>query len=239
VRPLGDVIRHFIEFLLHLAKKEGEFMNSNLQSRFLSILMIPWVDKVIAIVAVLPFAREIYQILMSGQMNIPRANLVIQFLVVIGTMVLRHPPVRITPNPFYWLLAFVASYWGLFVGAFVQPGPALAPALVTNSLVILSLLIAAYARLSLGRNIGLVPSQRTIVTGGAYRYVRHPIYTGLLMAYITLVLRMYTPRNLVMALCGICVFVVKSFIEEGFLREDPEYADYLRRVKSRWFPGIA
>jgi protein-S-isoprenylcysteine O-methyltransferase Ste14 len=41
-----------------------------------------------------------------------------------------------------------------------------------------------HARLSLGLSIGLVPADRGIVTRGVYRFVRHPIYTGLLIALL-------------------------------------------------------
>jgi len=32
--------------------------------------------------------------------------------------------------------------------------------------------------------------------------------------------------------------VIKSFVEEGFLRADPQYTAYLQRVRWRWVPGI-
>lgn len=211
----------------------------SLRRRLFNSLTIPWVDKTIAVLAVLPFAYELVRIALRGEMNIPRASVAIQFLLVIATMVLRTAPVRVTPNPWYWLLAFLASYWGLFTAAFAQKGVALTPGVVANSISILSLVIAVYARLSLGRNIGLVPAQRDIVTRGAYRFVRHPIYTGLIISYLGFTLRMYSPRNLTLALIVIGMFVVKSFIEEGFLRADPEYADYLAQVRWRWFPGLA
>jgi hypothetical protein len=35
------------------------------------------------------------------------------------------------------------------------------------------------------------------------------------------------------------LWIIKSFIEEGFLRSDPVYAEYMQRVKYRWFPRIA
>ena len=210
----------------------------SLRRRLFNSLTIPWVDKTIAVLAVLPFAYELVRIAMRGEMNIARASVAIQFLLVIATMVLRTAPVRVTPNPWYWLLAFLASYWGLFTAAFAQKGVALTPGVVTNSISILSLVIAVYARLSLGRNIGLVPAQRDIVSRGAYRFVRHPIYTGLIISYLGFTLRMFLPLNLTMALIVIGMFVVKSFIEEGFLRVDPEYADYLARLRWRWFPGL-
>jgi len=38
---------------------------------------------------------------------------------------------------------------------------------------------------------------------------------------------------------GIFWFVLKSVVEESFLRSDPKYADYMQRVRWRWLPGIA
>ncbi len=209
-----------------------------LRRRLFNTLMIPWVDKTIAVLAVAPFAYELVRMLMRGEMNIPRAVLATHFLVVIVTMVLRSAPVRVTPNPWYWGLAFVASYWGLVVAAFGQRGIAIAPSLVTNAISILSILVVVYARFSLGRSIGLVPAQRVIITHGAYQFVRHPIYTGIFISYTSFMLRACSPVNVALALSGIGFFVVKSFIEEGFLREDPEYANYLARVRARWFPGL-
>lgn len=47
--------------------------------------------------------------------------------------------------------------------------------------------LAVWARLHLGRNWGMPMSQRAepeLVTSGPYRFVRHPIYTGLLTAML-------------------------------------------------------
>ncbi len=209
-----------------------------LRRRLFNALTIPWVDKTIAVLAVLPFAYELVRMLAHGQMNIPRAVLAIHFLVVIITMVIRTAPVRVTPNPWFWGLAFVATYWGLFVAAFAQRGTAIVPGIVSNSISILSILVVIYARISLGRSIGLVPAQRVIITHGAYQLVRHPIYTGIFISYTSFMLRVYSPTNIALALCGIGFYLVKSVIEERFLAVDPEYADYLTRVRWRWFPGL-
>ncbi len=210
----------------------------SLRRRLFDALMVPWIDKSIAVLAVLPFAYELLRMLQRGQMNIPRAVLAIHFLVVIITMVMRTTPVRVTPNPWFWALAFVATYWGLLVAAFATPGTAIAPTVVTNAISIVSILVVIYARLSLGRSIGLVPAQRVIITHGAYRFVRHPIYTGIFISYTSFMLRAYSPVNVTLALCGIGFYLIKSVIEERFLAVDPEYADYLARVRCRWFPGL-
>jgi protein-S-isoprenylcysteine O-methyltransferase Ste14 len=210
-----------------------------LWQRFLEALTIPWVDKTIAVVAVMPFVYEVIRIMMRGEMNISRGSIVIQFLIIIATMVFRIPPVRVTPNLWYWLLAFAVTYYGLFVAVFAQRGAALVPPVVADSISILALIVGVYARLSLGRSIGFVPAQRDIITRGAYRFVRHPIYTGLILSYIGFSLRMFSPRNVTMLVIAIGLIVLKSFIEERFLREAPEYAYYLERVRWRWFPWLA
>jgi protein-S-isoprenylcysteine O-methyltransferase Ste14 len=53
-----------------------------------------------------------------------------------------------------------------------------------------------YARLSLGRSIGYVPADRGIITSGPYRFVRHPIYSGLFVTLFAFLLRAYLPLNL-------------------------------------------
>lgn len=208
-------------------------------SRLMAMFYIPWVDKTIAVVASLPFVIELYHRWFGGNLSFPSAVLGIHILILIVTMVIRTAPVRITPNPWFWLLAFVATYGTLAITAFAQRGVPLVPSVVTNGLAVASVAVLVYARLSLGRSIGFVPAQRVIVTTGAYRFVRHPIYTGVFIALLAFLLRAYSPLNFVMASISTVLFMVKSIIEERFLCDDPEYAAYFRQVRWRWVPGIA
>jgi protein-S-isoprenylcysteine O-methyltransferase Ste14 len=204
----------------------------------MDILATPAVDKTIAIVAVVPFTYALYLRLAAGTLNLPRACVAVSLLLTIVTMVLRRAPVRVTPNPLWWLLAFVATYGPLAWAAFTPAGRPVAPAGVTGTLAVLSVGIVIYARLSLGRNIGFVPAQRSIVRSGAYRFVRHPIYSGLFVAWAALTLRLFSPANLGILLTFYTLLVIKSIVEENFLRADPAYAQYLRDVKFRYVPGI-
>ena len=55
----------------------------------------------------------------------------------------------------------------------------------------LGIAVAVWARLYLGRNWGMPMTEKAepeLVTSGPYRYVRHPIYTGLLLAVLGTVL---------------------------------------------------
>lgn len=134
------------------------------------------------------------------RLGAPLVSFVIGILIPFVTMILRRRPKRITPNPLYWLLAFVATYLAVLTLGIIQKGEPVVSNLVSDAVEICSLAVIVWARLSLGRNIGFVPAQR-VVTSGAYRYVRHPIYTGLFLGSLGIALRAYSPR-IVLVLAG-------------------------------------
>jgi protein-S-isoprenylcysteine O-methyltransferase Ste14 len=171
--------------------------------------------------------------------GLPLVAYVLNVSICIATMVSRRPPKRVTPNPWFWQLAFVASYWSILVMYFLQKGRPLTSNWVSDSIAIIGILVAIFARFSLGRNIGMVPAQRELVQGGAYAFVRHPIYTGLLLSGIAFALRAYSPLNALLVGLGVFWYIpIKSLVEESFLRHDPQYAAYMQRVRSRWIPFV-
>jgi protein-S-isoprenylcysteine O-methyltransferase Ste14 len=132
-------------------------------------------DRAIAAIASLPFAWMAYYRLVVQGVDLPHAALAINYALLIVTMVIRRPPQRVTTKPLYWVTAFVATYWIFITFGLMERGDPVAPTALTNALALMSLAIAVFARLSLGRNIGFVPAQREIVTSWAYTVVRHPI----------------------------------------------------------------
>jgi len=202
------------------------------------VLAQPRVDRTIAFVAMMPLLYLTYNRYQHLGLGIPLVCFATGTLIAFVTMVLRRPPKRITPNPLYWLLAFVATYWPLLTLGVIQKGGAVVSRFVSDAVAICSLVVLVWARLSLGRNIGFVPAQREIVTTGAYRYMRHLIYTGVLLGYLGIALRAFSPRNVLILGLGTLWFLIKSIVEENFLRADPGYAAYLERVRARWIPFL-
>ncbi len=131
----------------------------------------PRVDRAVATVASLPFAYMMYYRLAHEGFDLPRVALAINFALLIATMVVRRPAVRVTAKPLYWATAFVATYWGFMTLGLMERGGPIAPIVVTHGLALLSLTISVFGRLSLGRNIGFVPAQRELVTSWAYSIV--------------------------------------------------------------------
>jgi protein-S-isoprenylcysteine O-methyltransferase Ste14 len=208
------------------------------RDRFTTLLGNRWIDRAIAALAVLPFGYVLWIDIATGQLTIPRFAIIFQLALLIVTMLLRTPPVRVTTNPLFWIVAFVASYYGFLTATFLGSGRPLVASALTDGLSVLSVLGDVWARLSLGRNIGFVPAQRRLVRSGPYRFVRHPIYSALFLAEACVVLESFSWVNLALSLVFLGLFVVKTLMEESFLREDPEYERYMREVRYRWIPGV-
>jgi protein-S-isoprenylcysteine O-methyltransferase Ste14 len=205
----------------------------------LAFLMTPWVDKVVAAIAVVPFIWLIYFRFRTFGFDLPRVVFALHGLVFITTMITRKTPVRVSTNPWFWLLTFVETYWAVLTIDVMNRGRPLVPHWATDSLAIFTVALVIWARVSLGRSIGLVPALRALVTHGAYRYVRHPIYSAICLSIVAAALNAYSPWNLTIFALGIFWFALKSVVEESFLRSDPGYADYMQRVRWRWLPGVA
>lgn len=92
---------------------------------------------------------------------------------------------------------------------------------------------------TLGRSLTPFPSPRgTHLERGPYRFVRHPIYGGGIVLAVGIALAS-SPLTLAPALALVPFFLVKAHYEERLLAQaDPGYAEYLARVRSRFFPGL-
>ena len=103
------------------------------------------------------------------------------------------------------------------------------------ALTLFGLLFAIWARLHLGRNWSSVVSvkvEHQLIRSGPYRFVRHPIYSGLLLALIGTALCQRELRSLLGLFFLWLGFTLKSRLEEGFMAQTfgAEYEDYRRRT---------
>jgi protein-S-isoprenylcysteine O-methyltransferase Ste14 len=99
----------------------------------------------------------------------------------------------------------------------------------------LGLGFAIWARLHIGRNWGTPMSQKDepeLVTSGPYRLVRHPIYSGILLAGAGTAIALSWLWLIVVVLAGI-YFVYSATVEERYLTEQfPDtYPAYRRSTK--------
>jgi protein-S-isoprenylcysteine O-methyltransferase Ste14 len=95
--------------------------------------------------------------------------------------------------------------------------------------------VAIWARVYLGRNWGMPMSRKEnpeLVTGGPYACVRHPIYTGILLAMLGSAIAVSVVWLLPLILFG-AYFIYSARQEERLMIEQfPEaYAAYMKRTK--------
>lgn len=78
-----------------------------------------------------------------------------------------------------------------------------------------------------------------VITTGPYRYVRHPMYSGTLLAWIAAALALGSWWMFVPAAAGILLFVWRTKHEDATLQEKlPGYREYTRQTRYRLIPGI-
>jgi protein-S-isoprenylcysteine O-methyltransferase Ste14 len=110
------------------------------------------------------------------------------------------------------------------------------------ALAISGVILACWSRQVLGRNWSSVVQLKQghdLIDSGPYRYVRHPIYTGLLLAFIGTALKVGDWRGLIAVAIVLASFWRKLKVEERWLAEQfgPAYAAYSQRTKAL-VPGI-
>jgi protein-S-isoprenylcysteine O-methyltransferase Ste14 len=95
--------------------------------------------------------------------------------------------------------------------------------------------LAVWARLHLGRNWGMPMTQRAepeLVTSGPYRFVRHPIYSGLLTAMLGTVLVNNLLGLIVVAVLTAYFYYCGTVEERNLATAFPaEYPEYRGRTK--------
>lgn len=151
----------------------------------------------------------------------------------------RQPRLMLFLYGFVWVIIWVfLAYWflpGLLAEQIVPDSPwaAVAGLIITAA----GLGFAVWARVHLGKNwsgMPLIHEHHTLTRTGPYRYVRHPIYSGITLGLLGTAIG---TGYVIVFTCLILVFVLfvmKSHMEEKFLEEEfgEDYVTYRREVKA-------
>ncbi|MDO9068497.1 MAG: methyltransferase [Deltaproteobacteria bacterium] len=86
---------------------------------------------------------------------------------------------------------------------------------------------------TLRRSFSITVEARALVTGGPYRWVRHPIYLGEMLTAGGVLVWRFSPENLVIFIIFVLVQILRARWEEGKLTKTfPEYKDFA--AQSKW-----
>jgi len=110
------------------------------------------------------------------------------------------------------------------------------------ALTLLGVLFTIWARLYLGRNwsaVAAVKADHELITCGPYRWVRHPIYSGLLLAFVGTALAVGQWRGVLAVALALVAVAHRIIVEERFMRQEfgTGYDVYAQRVRAL-VPGL-
>ena len=114
-------------------------------------------------------------------------------------------------------------------------GPLVAEHWATLLLELFGIMLGIWALFTMSlRNLRILPEVKPggqLMTNGPYRWIRHPMYSALLLVTLALVLDHWSALRFGIWLILFIVLLAKLTYEEALLREAfPEYTNYERRT---------
>jgi protein-S-isoprenylcysteine O-methyltransferase Ste14 len=109
---------------------------------------------------------------------------------------------------------------------------------VGTAFMLVGLVLAITSKLTLRRSFGVAAANRGIVRAGPYNLVRHPMYAGYILVYVGFLSNNPLWWNLALYVATVILIVARILAEERVLARDPEYAEFMSRVRHRLAPGL-
>lgn len=108
--------------------------------------------------------------------------------------------------------------------------------LLAYAFLILSIVLVLWAIATMQKSkLRILPEpspNATLITNGPYRFIRHPMYTAILMGSAGLLIHQFTWLRLSITIALAIVLLVKLTLEERMLQQKfAAYRDYMRRSK--------
>jgi protein-S-isoprenylcysteine O-methyltransferase Ste14 len=162
--------------------------------------------------------------------------LVVAECFTLGLSLVVRVPMRRDWNPISLICALGASYY--FLAIQLAPGTRLVPEALGAALQIAGICWQLFAKFSLRRSFGVLPANRGVVSHGAYRFVRHPMYLGYFIMDMGFLLTNFGVQNIIAYGAQVTLQIVRIIREEKILSADERYRAYKGKVHYRVIPGL-
>lgn len=164
---------------------------------------------------------------------------VLQHVLVLGMALTRRAPLATdysVPSNIAVAIAYLCPY-AQVICLYRWPGNVAWPE-AGLVLVTFAAVLSIVCLVSLGKQFGVRPALRELVTGGPYRVVRHPLYLSYVIAAIGFNLQMWNLATLLLVLLGWAAMVCRIIAEEQVLSRDATWPSYTAMVPYRLMPGL-
>ena len=151
----------------------------------------------------------------------------------VALYLIRQRAVATSTSTFDWGVAFSAT----FVGTLLRPAYPTS-VFLGSTLVVFGLIANTISVLYLNKSLSLVPAERSVKTGGPYRFIRHPMYSSDIISFFGYVLVNFSVANLIIVLCNTVLMLVRINREEAFLSRNQSYREYLAQTQWKLLPFV-
>lgn len=162
--------------------------------------------------------------------------LVVGAFVTLGFSLFARVPMRRDWTPFAFICAVGGTFY--FLAVRLAPGVQLIPEMAGAALQLFGIFWELFAKASLRRSFGILPANRGVVSRGACRFVRHPLYLGYFVMDIGFLLVNFGIQNMIVYGCQFALQVGRILREEKLLSDDESYRAYRGKVRFRVIPGV-
>jgi protein-S-isoprenylcysteine O-methyltransferase Ste14 len=180
---------------------------------------------------------QTYQYHLEGALGYVEISFTIQSLLLAVIFLIRKPHRAFHKNPFHQAIAIIAFCSGAaFMG---QPATGPQVAMHISQVVIFCANVLGVATLlTLGRSFGILIAFRELKSHGLYGLVRHPMYATDILLRVGFLISHFSPFTVLVFIISTACYVYRAILEERFLIQQPEYREYMRRVKYRFVPYV-
>ncbi|WP_443111429.1 methyltransferase family protein [Burkholderia sp. FERM BP-3421] len=162
--------------------------------------------------------------------------LVITAALSVGLSLFSKVPTKRDWSPFAVFFSVAGTFYYLLFQ--LSASQKIIPEDIAASIQVVGLAWQLFAKLSLRRSFGILPANRGVVSRGAYRFVRHPMYLGYLMIDVGFLLANFSVQNVLAVCLQVLLQVGRIYREERILSEDGAYLAYKAKVRYRVIPGV-
>lgn len=139
------------------------------------------------------------------------------------------------------LLDWIVPIATVGLSMFLRPNPVVNNNVLTGTSVLIQsvgILGMIFSLCSLGRSFGVIPANRRIKISGAYKLVRHPVYTSEMLFYFGFLIGNISVFNFCAILLILSGQLYRAASEEILLSKEKIYSTYMAIVPYRFFPKI-
>lgn len=196
-----------------------------------------WVNILLAVGFTALASVEAWKSYRLGRFNYVEAAFFLQNIVMVSVILLRRPHKVLNSRLFDQAIALVAFCSGLaFMGQPQTGGPL---AQTASQLVLFAANLLGIATLiNLGRSFGILIAYRELKSTGLYGIVRHPMYASDILLRIGFMISHTNLLTVSVLIASSGCYVYRAILEERFLCQQPEYREYMARVRYRLIPGV-